>query len=226
MIGTYVNIVAIIIGTTIGCLLKKGIKEQYRNTLMQGMGLSAVALGVNAIVSNMGKSTIPVMFIVSIALGGLIGQRLNLSDNIDKLGAKYSKGSNLEGLMTAILLFCFGTLAILGPIESALNNNHTYLFTNATLDFITSIVLASNFGISIMFVAVVLFITQGSIYVGATFLEPFITPELLTEVGIVGGMLILSTGLSILKIKDIKTINYLPALLIPPLYFLIKNLIF
>ena len=226
MIGTYVNVVAIITGTMIGCLLKKGIKEQYRNTLMQGMGLSAVALGVNAIVSNMGKSTIPVMFIVSIALGGLIGQRLNLSDNIDKLGAKYSKGSNLEGLMTAILLFCFGTLAILGPIESALNNNHTYLFTNATLDFITSIVLASNFGISIMFVAVVLFITQGSIYVGATFLEPFITPELLTEVGIVGGMLILSTGLSILKIKDIKTINYLPALLIPPIYFLITNLIF
>lgn len=220
MIGTYVNVGTIVVGSIVGSQLKKGLKEQYTNTLMQGMGLCATALGINSITSNMGNSEMPVLFIVALALGGLIGEKLNLAGGVDKLSDKFSKYGSLEGMITGIMLFCFGTLAILGPIESALNNNHTYLFTNATLDLITSLVLASSFGISVIFAAVFLFFFQGSIYLGASVLAPFITDALMAEIGIVGGVLILCTGLSILKVVKIKTINFLPSLLIPPIYFL------
>ncbi len=225
MLGTYTNTAAIVIGTLVGCGLKKGLSEKQSNTLMQAMGLAATAIGVNSLVNNMGKSTLPVLFIVALALGGFIGQAFRLDERIDALGDRFKKIGNLEGLVTAVLLFCVGTLSILGPIKSALNADHTLLFTNAALDLITSMVLASTFGFSIMYSAPILFIWQGLIYLGATFLEPFITPPLMAEIGIVGGILILSTGLSILQAVKIKTINFLPALLIPPIYFLCAALV-
>ena len=109
-------------------------------------------------------------------------------------------------------------------MESALNGDNTYLFTNATLDFVTSIVLASTYGIGIAVSAVVLFLWQGFIYVSAELLSGFLTPELLTEISIIGGFLIASSGLSILNIKDCKTLNMLPSLLIPVVWFIIKGI--
>lgn len=219
MIGTYANVGAIIVGTLVGCCVKKGLSEKQNGALMQAMGLAAVALGINSIVGNMGNSTAPVLFIVALALGGFVGETLDLDGRLNSLGSRFKKLGNLEGLVTGVLLFCIGTLSILGPIESALNNNHTYLFTNATLDLITSMVLASSFGFSIIYAAGILFCWQGAIYLGASYLAPFITDALMTEIGVVGGILIMGTGMSILKIAPIKTINYLPALLIPPIYF-------
>ena len=107
-------------------------------------------------------------------------------------------------------------MSILGPIESALNGDHTYLFTNAILDGITSVVLSSTFGLGIAIAAGVLFCWQGSIYLLANLIAPYLTPDLLTEISLVGGVLILSSGLSILNIKQFKTLNLLPALLVPP----------
>lgn len=221
MLGTYANVATIITGSLIGCTLKKGLNEKQSHILMQAMGLAAVAIGINSLVNNMGKSTAPVLFIVALAIGGFIGESLDLHGKIDRLGKRCKSIGNLEGLVTAVLLFCIGTLSILGPIESALRNNHTLLFTNATLDFITSIVLASNFGFSIIYAAVILFMWQGSIYLGATMLAPFMSPPLMAEIGVVGGILILSTGLAILRVVDIKTINFLPSLLVVPVYFII-----
>ena len=134
--------------------------------------------------------------------------------------------SNLgEGLSTAILLFCIGTMSIVGPIESAVNGNHTYLFTNATLDFVSSIVLASTYGIGIALAAPVLFCWQGAIYMGASFLAGFLSEPLMAEISIVGGVLIATSGLSILNIKDCKTMNMLPSLLVPPLWFLLAGVL-
>ncbi len=122
------------------------------------------------------------------------------------------------------MLFCLGTLSILGPIESALNHNNTYLFTNATLDLVTSLVLASTYGIGIALSAFVLFIWQGSIFLLANQVGPFLTAELMTEVSIVGGFLILASGLSILKIKSFRIFNLLPSLLVPVVWFLFIHL--
>ncbi|WP_394924095.1 DUF554 domain-containing protein [uncultured Robinsoniella sp.] len=224
MIGTIVNTGTILAGSVIGSLVKKGIKEEYQGALFNAMGLAAAGLGINAIVQNMPKSQFPVLFIISLAIGSLLGTILDIDGRFARLTNKFSSSNLGQGLATGILLFCIGTLSILGPMESALHGDNTYLFTNATLDFVTSMVLASTYGIGMAITAGVLFVWQGSIYLGAGLLSGFLTPELLTEISIVGGFLIASSGLSILKIKDCKALNMLPALLVPPVWFLLKGL--
>lgn len=226
MLGTIVNTGTILAGSLLGSFLRKGIKEEYQGALFNAMGLAATTLGINSIVANMPKSNYPVLFIVSLAIGSLIGTILNLDGKFHGLAGKFGQSHLAQGLSTGILLYCIGTLSILGPIESALHGNNTYLFTNATLDFVTSTVLASTYGIGMALAAIVLFCWQGSIYLCATWLEPFLTQELLTEISLLGGILIASSGISILKIKDCKTLNMLPSLLIPPIFFVILKIIF
>jgi uncharacterized membrane protein YqgA involved in biofilm formation len=222
VIGTIVNTFAILAGSMIGGSIKKGIGEKYQNALYNAMGLAACGLGINAIVQNMPQSSFPVLFIISLATGSLAGSVLDLSGRFERFTGRFSKGNLGQGLSTAILLFCIGTLSILGPMESALHGSQTYLYTNATLDFVTSLVLASTYGIGIAFSAAVLFLWQGSIYVFAGYLSPFLTPDLLTEISLIGGFLILSSGLSILKIKDCNSLNMLPALGVPVVWFIIR----
>ncbi|CAD2073118.1 putative membrane protein YdfK [Jeotgalicoccus aerolatus] len=221
MIGTIFNVIMILVGSTIGSLFKKGIKKEYHDVLMTAMGLVALSIGVNAIVQYMPTSTYPVLFIVSLALGGVIGQMLNLEDKFNSAVSKYSKGDLAQGLSTAILLYCIGTLSILGPVEAAVNQNYTYLITNGILDGITSIVLASTFGFGIALSAVAVFLWQGAIYVMALFMENAINTDIMNEVNIIGGILILMSGLGILNIKAFKTMNYLPALAVVPVMFVI-----
>mgnify|MGYP003015002491 CR=1 FL=1 len=212
MIGTIANASTILVGSIIGSTLRKGFDEKYKNIMMDSMGLAATALGINSVVQAMPDSKYHVLFIVSLALGGIIGTALSLDTLFDRAVSKISKGSNLaQGLSTAILLYCAGTLSILGPIQSALQGDNTYLFTNAILDGITSI-----FGIGIALAAIILFCWQGAIYLLAGLIAPFITDTLMTEISLVGGVLIFASGLGILGIKKIKTLNLLPALLIPP----------
>jgi hypothetical protein len=225
MLGTIVNTITILTGSLIGSVVRKGIKEEYQGALYTAMGLAATALGINTVVGNMPNSQYPVLFIISLAAGSLLGTILNIDGQFQKLTGKFATSQLGQGLSTAILLFCIGTLSILGPIQSALYGDHTYLLTNATLDFVTSMVLASTYGIGIALAAVVLFIWQGSIYLGAGFLAAFLSPEFLTEVSIIGGVLIASSGISILGLKDCKTLNMLPSLLVPAIWFALKNLI-
>ena len=225
MIGTITNCCTILTGSFIGSRLKNGLPDKFKNTMMTCMGLAATVLGINSVANNMPNSTIPVLFIISLAIGGIIGQWIDIDSKFQKLTNRFGKEGLAQGLSTAVLLFCIGTLSILGPIESALNNNHTYLFTNATLDLVTSMVLAATFGFGIALSAIVLFCWQGSIYLLAGIIAPYMTPELMCEISIIGGILIFSSGLSILEIKKINTINLLPALIVPPIVFVIKSLI-
>ena len=223
MIGTIVNTGTILAGSLIGSVIRKGIKEKYQNALYNAMGLAAAVLGINAVVGNLPDSQYPVLFILSLAAGSLLGTMADLDGRFQSFVGKFSSSNLGQGLSTGILLYCIGTLSILGPIQSAINHDHTYLFTNATLDFVTSMVLASTYGIGMALAAVVLFLWQGSIYLSAGLLSGFISPELMSEVSIVGGVLIFSSGLSILGIKDCKALNMLPSLLVPVLWFILKN---
>lgn len=227
MIGTIVNVSCILSGSIIGSFVSRGIDEKYKTALFDALGLATVGLGVNAFVSNMPKSEYPVLFIASLAIGTVLGTWLDLNGKFQGLLQKAKGGSKLaEGLSTAILLFCIGTLSILGPIESRLNGNNTYLFTNATLDFVSSIILSSAYGIGIAIAALVLFCWQGSIYAFAGLIAPYMTPQLMAEVSILGGVFLMSSGLGILQIRDCKTLNMLPALLVPPLFMAIWKLFF
>ncbi len=220
MLGTIFNTMMIIVGSIVGSIFKNGIKDEYHQILMQAMGLAAMGLGINALVQHLPASKYPVLFIVSLAIGGLLGQKLNLESKFNTLVNKYSKGNLAEELSTAILLFCIGSLSILGPIEAALKKDYTYLLTNGILDGITSIVLATTFGIGIAISGIVLFLWQGSIYLIASLMENSINTDLLNELTIIGGILILASGLSILGIKKCNTLNLLPSLIIPIIVFL------
>lgn len=226
MLGTIVNVGCILSGSIIGSFVSKGINEKYKTALFDALGLATIGLGANAFVSNMPKSEYPVLFIASLAIGTVLGTWLDLNGKFQGLLQKAKSGSKLaEGLSTAILLFCIGTLSILGPIESRLNGNNTYLFTNATLDFVSSIILSSAYGIGIAIAALVLFCWQGSIYAFAGFIAPYMTPQLMAEISILGGVFLMSSGLGILQIRDCKTLNMLPALLVPPVFFAILKLV-
>lgn len=227
MIGTITNTACIMAGSIAGSLIKKGIREEYSGALYNAMGLAAAGLGINAIVQNMPESQYPVLFIVSLAVGSLIGTMLRLDERFNRVADKFGtkdEHSLGKGLSTAVLLFCIGTLSILGPVNSALYGDNTYLFTNATLDLVTSTVLASTYGIGIALAGGILFLWQGGIYLLTLLLGGFITTEMMTEISIVGGFLIASSGLSILNIKDCKTLNMLPSLLAPIIFLTVKAL--
>ena len=219
MIGTLVNTGTIIIGSLIGGLFKKIISDRINEALFIAMGMAAFGLGINAVVQNMPNSQYPVLFIVSLAIGGIVGTMLRLQERVDSITKKKDADGRLgEGIVTGCLLFCVGTLSILGPVQSALYQDHTYLFTNATLDLVTSMVLATTYGIGMCLAAAVLFCWQGSIYGLTLLLGDFITDTMMCELSIVGGFLIAMSGIGILGLKDCRTVNFLPALLVPPIW--------
>lgn len=221
MIGTFVNVGTIIIGSLLGGLVKKIISERINAALFNAMGLAAFGLGINAVVQNMPGSKYPVLFIASLAIGGIIGTLLDLDGRVGRLTQNRGDGKLGQGLVTGSLLFCVGTLSILGPVQSALYQDHTFLYTNATLDLVTAMVLASTYGVGMCLAAGILFCWQGSIY-GLTMLcGDFITDTMMTELSIVGGFLIAMSGLSILGIKDCKTLNFIPALFVPVIWCLV-----
>lgn len=215
MIGTIFNVSMILIGSIIGRFLHKGMKPEFQKILTQGLGLAAMVIGINAVVQHMPKSHYPVLFIVSLAIGGLLGQWIDLQSRFDKFVGKFSGGNLAEGLATAVLLYCIGSLSILGPIEAALKRDYTFLFTNGMLDGITSIVLASTFGLGIAFAAVAVLLWQGSIYMIALFFQGALNTNMINELTIVGGILILASGLGLLEIKKISVLNLLPSLAVP-----------
>ncbi|MGM9760662.1 MAG: DUF554 domain-containing protein [Parabacteroides sp.] len=230
MLGTIVNTCTILVGGAFGAVVREGIGEKYKKAMFDALGLACLVLGVNASLPNLSKSEFPVLFILSLALGGLIGTKLDLAGRVDRASAK-RKGS-INGLVTGILLYCIGTFSIIGPLLSCLSPSqgwalsepgNTYLYTNATLDLVTSAVLAATYGWIMLLAAPVLFCWQGFFYLLAYWFSAAMPEPMRIEISIVGGVLILSSGLSILGIKDCKTINLLPSLLIPILFFLIKS---
>lgn len=230
MVGTIVNTCTIIVGTVIGTFLHRGVKDSYKEVLYTGLGLASLAIGLNATISYFGQNEYPVLFIVALAIGGVVGTALDIDGRfkrmVDKLKKDGSKSDNrlADGLATAILLYCIGPLSMLGPVISALKGDHTFLFTNATLDFVSSMVFASTYGIGMVLAAPVLFCWQGMFYLVAHISSTAISDGLMAELLIVGGLMITGSGLGLLNLKDCKTLNLLPALLVPVIWYLIISL--
>ena len=249
MLGTIVNTCTIIIGSIVGTVLHRGIKEKYKRVLYDGLGLASLAIGLNATITHLPKSQYPVLFIISMALGGIIGTRLDINGRFHRLverkkgasapsspkdtsapvpevsaSGQERRSSLADGLSTAILLYCIGPLSMLGPVISALQGDNTFLFTNATLDLVSSIVFASTYGIGMILAAPVLFLWQGMFWLVAHLSSQAVSDELMSELLIIGGLMITGSGLALLNLKDCKTLNFLPALLVPVVWFLGKYL--
>lgn len=242
MLGSIINATTIIAGGTLGALLKTGIAERYRRILFDALGLACLVLGANAALNGMSKSEYPVLFIASLTLGGLIGTRLRLAERIDRANERLNRKSaanptakqnKLQGLVTGLLLYAIGTFSIVGPVLSALSPSHgwdfdetanAFLYTNATLDLVTSAVLAASYGWVMLLAAPLLFLWQSTFYLIGLYCGEGMPEPMRTELSIVGGVLIISSGLSIMGIKDCKTVNLLPSLLIPVIFYLLKGL--
>lgn len=239
MLGTIVNTATILIGGVFGSFLGTGIKEKYKKALFDALGLCCIVLGINASLPNMAKSEYPVLFIASLAIGSILGTRIDLQGRIDRANARLNErngneNNGLQGLMTGILLYCIGTFSIVGPVLAALSPSqgwaigesaNTFLYTNATLDLVTSTVLAASFGRIMLWAAPVLFCWQGIFYAIGYFCGDGMPEPMRVELSIVGGVLIVSSGLGILGIKDCKTVNLLPSLLVPVGFYLVKMII-
>ncbi|MFR4285744.1 MAG: DUF554 domain-containing protein [Enterococcus italicus] len=214
MWGTLFNVSTIIIGSLIGGFLRERFPVRFQTILLQATGLVAIAIGLHTTVVNLEKSQYPIVFILSLAIGAVIGESLQIQQRMNSKIDQGTNGSLASGLTTAVLLFCIGSLSILGPIQAAINHDYTFLITNGVLDGITSIVLAATFGFGIMWAALVLFIWQGSIYLVAFLFQQSLDPTLFVEPMIIGGILIFASGLAILKIKELPTLNLLPGLFV------------
>lgn len=227
MIGVLVNVFAILIGSSIGLLLKKGLQPKIMKIVMQGIALSVLIIGISSAL----KTNNTLLLVISLVLGGVIGGLLKIEDNLDKVGSSIEKkfssdetGGFAKGFVMATLVYCVGAMAIVGSIEAGVNGNNETLYIKAILDGISAIVFTATLGWGVMFSSVSVLIYQGSIVLLGYQLEPFLTDELINEMSAVGGVLIVGIGLTILEIKKIHVGDLLPAILIPPIWFLILSL--
>lgn len=222
MIGTIVNSVAVVIGCLIGFLIKGRLKTNISNTIMSGLGLCVLYIGVSGALK--GEDTL--LMIICIVIGALIGELIDIDKWLSRLGdiieRKVNKvgKSNIaiaEGFVSASLLFCVGAMAIVGSLESGLRGNHDTLFAKSLLDGVTSIILTSTLGIGVIFSAVTIFIYQGLITLGAGMLANVLSESVINNMTAVGSLLIIGLGFNILGITKIKVANMLPAVILPVL---------
>lgn len=222
MIGTIVDTIAIIVGGLLGLFLNKGIKQRYSETIIQGMALSVIVIGV----MSASKANEMLVVIISVVVGTIIGEYIDIERRLNNLGNMMEKrmgtsqGSFAKGFVTASLLFCIGAMGIMGALEDGINGNHQILFTKSIIDGISSVIFTSTFGVGVIFSAIPVFLYQGSIASVAMLLKPYLTPELVTDLSAVGGILIIGVGINVLEIKRIRVGNMLPAIILPAIYYI------
>lgn len=226
MLGTIINVGAIIVGGFLGLCFKKGIPERISDTISAGLALGIGVLGVS-----MGIKTENILIpFVSIALGALIGEGLRIEDRINYLGGKLeatvSKNTSstfVKGFVTATLLYCTGSMAIMGSITDGLTGDINILATKALLDGVFAVILCSTMGPGVIFSAIPVLVYQGAITLGAGFIGPFLTESMINEMTSVGGMLMVGISLGLLNIRDIALGNLIPAIFLPiPILYIIS----
>lgn len=229
MIGTLINCIAIIAGASVGLLLRRGMNESISKTVMQGVGLSVILIGVTGAI----QTTNTLLVILSMVIGGVLGAWINIDDKMNQLGAWAQKkltrdddenNTFAKGFVTASLVYCVGAMAVVGALDSGIRGDHSTLIAKAALDGITAIVFSSSLGIGVMLSAVPVLIYQGAIALLGTAVAPLLSDAVITEMSAVGGLLIMAIGINMLLEKDIKVANLLPAILIPFIYYPIAQL--
>ncbi|MCM8709874.1 DUF554 domain-containing protein [Clostridium sp. SYSU_GA19001] len=222
MLGTIVNCAAIILGSLVGFIFKGGIPERINETIMKGLALCILIIGVTGAI----KSENTLLVICSVVIGAFIGEIIDIDKWLKRLGDSIEsrlqgKGGKVsEGFVTASLIFCVGAMAIVGSLNSGLKGDHEILYTKAMLDGISSIMFTSTLGIGVALSAVCVFLYQGVITVAASLLQGILTQPVITEMSAVGSLLIMGLAFNMMNIGKIKVANMLPAIFIPIIYYL------
>ena len=217
MIGTIVNTLAAVVGGLLGSLLKKGIPERFADLVQKGLALCVLYIGVKG--SLVGTNTL--VTILSLVLGAILGELLNIDGGIERLGAwaqsKLSKGGSRlgEGFVTASLLFCVGSMSVVGSLQSGLTGNHETIFTKSMLDFVSAIILASSLGLGVCLSGAFVLVYQGAIVLLARWAAPVLSDYVVAEMSCAGSLLIVALGLNMLGVTKLKVGNLLPAMFLP-----------
>jgi uncharacterized protein len=216
MIGTLVNVLAVIIGSGIGLFVKTKLPKKIKDTAFQGIGLFTIILGIFMAI----KTTNFFIMVFSIVLGAVIGELIDIETKVNNFGEflkgkiKTTNNRFSEGFVTAFLLYCMGSMTILGAIEEGLGGVPNLLITKSLLDGFSSIILASTMGIGVLFSSIPLLLYQGGLTLFASQVQTFFSEIIINELTAVGGILLLGLGISMLEIKKIRILNMIPSLII------------
>ncbi len=228
MIGTLINAAAIVLGTAVGLLARKGIPNRLQDTVIQGQGLCVILIGLTSALT----TTDTMAVIICMVVGGLIGSAIDIENRLNQLGQfierKVSPGGEqggiAKGFVTASLVYCVGAMAIVGAIDSGLRGDHSTLIAKSVLDGVMSIFFASTLGVGVGLSALAVLVYQGLIAILAMWIEPLLTEAIITQMSAVGGLLIAGIGLNMIYDKHIAVGNLLPAIFMPMLYVPILGL--
>ena len=229
MFGVLVNVLTVIAGSCIGLLFRKGIPEKVSNAAMIGLGACTIYIGITG--SLCGENVLIV--IAAVVLGAICGTLLNIDGAINRLAAKVEhklksggeKSSVAEGLVSATLLFCVGSMTVTGSIQAGLTGDNSVLFTKAMLDLVSSMLLASSLGVGVLLSAGSVFLIQGGLVLLAGAIAPFMDAGAVNEMTCAGSLLIIMIGTNLMGITKIKVADYLPAILFAPILYHITLLL-
>ncbi len=232
MIGTIVNSAAIVLGGLIGSLFGEKIGERYTKPLLTAMALVVAIIGIQGAI---GTSSILIV-VICMVVGLIVGIALRLDDRINSLGdkikdrlagTKICKGQFSDAIVTSSLIFCVGSMAILGSIQAGLNKDYSTLFAKAVIDGVSSVAFAAALGPGVILSAIPVFIIQGAITLLAGVAEPYLTSEIITEMSAVGGPVFLAMSVNMLELRQerIKIGDMIPAILMPIVYFPVAELL-
>lgn len=222
MLGTIVNALAIVVGGIIGIIFKNIIPDKLSESLLKATGLAVVTVGIR--LSLAGENL--TLLIISVIAGTLIGELLDIEGRLDRLGQNIegrlkNKDSNITaGFVSCTLVYCVGSMSIMGAIQSGLTGNHEILFSKALIDGIVSISMGVSMGVGVIFSSISVLLYQGLLTILAQFVQSLLSPEVISEMTAVGGTVIMAIGLNFLEIKRVKVGNMLPAIFLPILYFI------
>ena len=223
MIGVIVNVITVLVGSSVGLLFKKGIPERVSKATMIGLGACTLYIGISG--SLCGENVL--ILIASVVLGAIFGTLLDIDGAINRLAAKVEgkfrkegeKVSIAEGLVTATLLFCVGSMTVTGSIQAGLTGDNSILITKATLDLVSSAMLASSLGIGVLLAGGTVFVIQGGLVLLSGLVAPFMNQGAINEMTCVGSLLIIMIGTNLMGITKIKVADYLPAILLAPIIY-------
>ena len=223
MIGTIANALAIIAGGIIGLLFKNIIPEKISEALLKVIGLAVIAIGINLMLSGENFT----LLIISLVIGTIKGEIIDIEGKLEKFGAfieskMKNKESNVAlGFVACTLVYCVGSMAIVGSIQSGLTGNHEILFSKAVIDGITAVTFAATMGVGVVFSGISVLVYQGTITMLASIMQSLLNPLVVSEMTAIGGVIIMGIGLNFLIENRMRVGNMLPSIFIPIIYKII-----
>ena len=223
MLGVLVNVITVLVGSSVGLLFKKSIPERVSKAAMIGLGACTLYIGISG--SLCGENVL--ILIGAVVLGAIVGTLLNIDGALNRFGAKVEskfkrgdgKTSVAEGLVSATLLFCVGSMTVTGSIQAGLTGDNSILITKATLDLVSSMMLAASLGVGVLLSAGAVFVIQGGLVLLAGVLAPFMDAGAVREMTCAGSLLIVMIGTNLMGITKIKVADYLPAIVFAPVLY-------